>query len=127
MRLRTLLRHGWPGLLALAWMLAPPAVHAWGNNPPVPVATNSVCVFRFDLKVGPEAFAIPAGPWYSYFPVDPNLLAQPRASAFPSWPTQPPAAAPGTPPGLTYQAPPVYGYGAYPAGYYAPPGYGYGR
>jgi hypothetical protein len=123
-------RFGWPGLLALAWIASAPAAHAWGPNPPMPIATDCMFVWRFDVKCGPSAFARPAGPWYTYFPVDPNLLAQPRAAAYPNWPTQYPPSAMGPPPGLTYynplQASP-YAYGVYPAGYYANGPYWYPR
>ena len=135
---RTLTRLGWLGSLGLAWLLTPAAASAWGPNTPIPISTNSVFVYRFDVKIGPSAFARPAGPWYSYFPVDPNLLAQPRATAFPTWPTQfPPQAPPmsAPPEGLTYYRPMpgnpyAYGSGIYPAGYYAPqpmPSYWYQR
>jgi hypothetical protein len=69
-----------------------------------------------------------------YFPIDPNLLAQPRVSAFPNWPNQfPTPGAPVPPPGMTYypQQGSPYSYGPaqiYPAGYQAPvPAYWYGR
>jgi hypothetical protein len=130
---RNIVRRFWPGILALAWLLHPSAAHAWGPNTPLPIGTDSVFIYRFDVKIGPSAFARPAGPWYSYFPVDPNLLAQPRAAAFPNWPNQfPPAPTPTEPmvrpPGMTYYQPMQYGYGVYPATYYqAQPGYWYGR
>jgi hypothetical protein len=144
-------------LLALLGLLAWPAAQAWADGGPIPVATDSVFYWRFDVKIGPSAFTRPTGPWYSYFPVDPNLLAQPRASAFPNWPTPyppqvggfgyqqsaapyyQPAYQPGYQPGFqpgyqpNYQPVaatyPYYPYGGsiYPAGYYAPPGYWYGR
>jgi hypothetical protein len=138
---RILIRRFWPGLLALAWLLQPTAVQAWGNTP-IPISTDSVFVYRFDIKIGPSAFARPAGPWYSYFPIDPNLLAQPQTAAFPNWPTQFPTAPPQSQPvprpvpGMTYYQQPAnpygygYGYGVYPAGYYAPqpvPAYWYQR
>jgi hypothetical protein len=127
---RTLIRRFWPGLLAMAWLLSPTGVQAQGCTP-IPISTDSVFIYRFNVKIGPSAFARPAGPWYSYFPVDPNLMAQPQAAAFPNWPasfppTQAPAqAAPRYAPGITYnQSPPPmpYGYspGVYPASYYAP-------
>lgn len=142
--MRLSIRRCWPGLLALAWLLHTPGAHAWGNNGPIPISTDSVFIYRFDVKIGAAAFARPAGPWYSYFPVDPNLLAQRQATAFPNWPTQFPPAVPSPapvqpiptqpapPPGLTYYQPPPYSYGpaVYPAGYYAPqpaPGYWYAR
>src|SRR4051794_41855093 len=88
--MRQLFRHGWLGLLGLAWTLAPTNAFAWGQ--PIPINVDSVFVWRFDVKCGPSAFAVPAGPWYSCFPVDPNLVAQPAQAAFPNWPGQfPPA------------------------------------
>jgi hypothetical protein len=126
---RTLIRRFWPGLLAMAWLLSPSGAEAQGCTP-IPIATDSVFIYRFNVKIGPSAFARPAGPWYSYFPVDPNLMAQPQVNAFPNWPasfppTQAPAqAAPRYAPGITYNQPPPmpYGYssGVYPASYYAP-------
>jgi hypothetical protein len=147
---RTLIRRSWLGLLGLACFLPTSAAHGWGQ--PIPIATDSAADFHLNIKIGAAAFARPAGPWYSYFPVDPYLLAQPRASAFPNWPPMypPPGAAPVPPippvgpvgpgprppvPGMTYYPPASgmpYGYGAsvYPVGYYAPPsmpGYWYYR
>jgi len=129
----TTIRRFWPGLLALAWLVAPSGVQAQGNTP-IPIATDAFLVYRFNVKIGPSAFARPAGPWYSYFPVDPNLLAQPQAAAFPNWPSQfPPTPALRPAPGMAYSpAPMQYGYGpgVYPAGYYAPqqvPAYWYPR
>ena len=132
-----------PGLLALACLLNPPAVHAWGANTPIPISTDSVWIWRFDVKIGPSAFARPAGPWYSYFPVDPNLLAQPQAAAFPNWPTQYPAPPSGAPmpgqplrpgPGVSYYQPapatPYYYQSIYPANYHGAqpaPSYWYPR
>jgi hypothetical protein len=114
---QNLLRRSWPALFALAWLLQPATAQAWGPNPPIPINTNGVFVWRLDVKIGPSAFARPAGPWYSYFPADPNLMVQPRASAFPNWPSQfPPAPAPAPvrpTPGMTYYQPTMpYGYGA---------------
>src|SRR5437588_6539097 len=95
------------------------------------ISTNSVYVYRFHVKIVPSAFARPAGPCYSYFPVDPNLIAQPRATAFPNWPTQfPPAPVAPPPQGLTYYVPmqaSPYSYGVSPAGYYANGPYWYPR
>jgi hypothetical protein len=143
--IRTALRRTWPGLLTLAWLALPAAAHAWGDGPsgPIPVATNIQFQWQFDLKAGPAAFARPAGPWYSYFPMDSNLIAQPRASAFPNWPGQfppapaqlpAPAPAPAPRPAgpMGYYAPPMgaytYGYGVYPVNYYyASPAAWYGR
>ena len=129
---RTLICRFWPGLLAMAWLLSPSGVQAQCSTP-IPIATDSVFIYRFNVKIGPSAFARPAGPWYSYFPVDPNLMARPQAAAFPNWPTSfPPAAAsapaqaaPRYAPGITYYQPPPsmpYGYspGVSPASYYAP-------
>ncbi len=142
--IRTVLRRTWPGLLTLAWLSVTSTAHAWGDGPsgPIPVATNIQFNWQFDMRCGPAAFARPTGPWYSYFPMDPNLIAQPRRAAFPSWPSQfPPAAAPLAPPApapaqptgpMGYYAPPsqpfAHGYGVYPVNYYyASPGAWYGR
>jgi hypothetical protein len=135
--IRTLLRRSWPGLFAVAWLMGGPDTPARADGP-IPIATNSCFYYRCDIKIGPHAFARPAGPWYSYFPMDPYLIAQPRASAFPNWPTQPPpGAAPAPPPGLVpigttayyypdQSLPYVYAAGAYApaaytANYYSPP------
>lgn len=139
--IRTVLRRTWPGLLVVAWLSSVPAASAWGDGPngPIPVATNIQFQWQFDFKAGPAAFARPAGPWYSYFPMDSNLIAQPRAAAFPSWPSQPPTApaqsplpAPAPVRPMGYYAPPsqpyAYGYGVYPVNYYySSPGAWYGR
>jgi hypothetical protein len=125
--IRTLLRRSWPGLCALACLAGFQATPVRAD-PPIPVSTSSTFYYRCDVKCGTAAFARPAGPWYSYFPIDPNLLAQPRASAFPNWPTQLPAPAPLPPPvavppgGMSYYQP-AYPYAAnvYPAGYQAQP------
>lgn len=95
---RQLLRRGWLALLGLAWVLTPAAADAWG--PPVPVRVDSMFVYKFDVIVGPAAFGRPGAPWYTYFPADPHLMAQPRHNAFPNWPTQPypPTALPGATP-----------------------------
>jgi hypothetical protein len=129
----TALRRSWPGLAALAWLVGMSSTRAHADGP-IPIATDAVFYYRFDVKIGPAAFARPAGPWYSYFPIDPNLLAQPRVSAFPNWPNQfPTPGAPVPPPGMTYypQQGSPYSYGPaqiYPAGYQAPvPAYWYGR
>jgi hypothetical protein len=136
---RDLISRVWPGLLTLAWLLNPQGAEAWGPYPALPVSTESVCILRFDMKCGPEAFARPAGPWYSYFPVDPHLIAQPHAAAFPNWPSPfppppqpvPPLPVRPAPGGLTYYSPaPVmpygYGPGVSAAGYYVPqPASGY--
>ena len=136
---RNISRFGWLGLVALTWLHNPLDAQAWGSkpSPPIPVATNSVCIFRFEVKCGPEAFACPAGPWYSYFPVDPYLISHPQASTFPNWPTSFPAPTsptPRPPAGVTYYPPmpqaSPYGYGVYPVGYYAygpAAGYWYAR
>jgi hypothetical protein len=127
---RTLFRRCWPGLLTVAWLLSPSGVQAQGCAP-IPIATDSVFIYRFNVKLGAAAFARPAGPWYSYFPIDPNLMARPQAAAFPNWPASFPAAqapaqaAPRYAPGITYYQPPPptpYGYtpGIQPANYYAP-------
>jgi len=138
--IRTALRCTWPGVLALAWMAIPAAAQAWGDGPsgPIPVATNIQFQWQFDMKAGPAAFARPAGPWYSYFPRDANLIAQPRAAAFPNWPgqfpqapTQLPAPVPARPMApMGYYAPPAgaYAYGVYQVNYYyASPAAWYGR
>ncbi len=125
--IRTAMRRWWPGLLALVCVLSLPQMRARADGP-IPISTNSVFYYRFDVKVGPAAFCRPTGPWYSYFPVDPNLLAQPRAAAFPNWPNQYPPAG-----GIGYYPPPAapygYGQGVYPVSYQPQPmpGYWYGR
>jgi hypothetical protein len=127
---RTLIRRCWPGLLALAWLLSPSGAEAQGSTP-IPISTDSVFIYRFNVKIGPSAFARPAGPWYSYFPIDPNLLARPQVAAFPNWPASfpstatPAQTAPRFAPGITYyQTPQAMPYGnnpgIAPAGYYTP-------
>jgi hypothetical protein len=141
---RTVLRRTWPLLLTLALLSSPRAAWAgtWGNCP-IPVATRIECQWQFDFKAGPAAFARPAGPWYSYFPMDSNLISGPRASAFPNWPGQfppPPAQLPPPVPARPGPAPMGYytpaaqpgayanGYGIYPVNYYyASPAAWYGR
>jgi hypothetical protein len=127
-------RRAWLGLFAVAWLLTPATVHAWGT--PIPMKVDSIFIYRFDVKVGPSAFARPAAPWYTYFPSDPNLQAQPARNQYPNWPTNFPAAqAPSAGGPVTYQMPaqePAAGYyypqAVQPTGYYTPaPSYWYVR
>jgi hypothetical protein len=147
--IRTVLRHSWLGCVALAWLLSPHAASAWGFSTgcPIPVSSKIQCQWQFDVMAGPAAFVRPTGPWYSYFPMDSNLIAQPRATAYPNWPSQFPPVAPapaqvpmpmpmpmpmGQPmPPMGYYTPTAvpyaYSYGVYPVNYYAAPGNWYGR
>lgn len=117
---------------------------------PIPVKFDTKFQFSAALKVGPHAFA-PRAPWYTYFPVDPNLTnPRPQTTAFPPWPTQPavpfaPIPSPPAPPAPapadrvtqyapTWGWPPAaygYGYGVpiQPVTYSAPqaPSYWYGQ
>jgi hypothetical protein len=140
--IRTAIRRLWPGLLALAWLANHSQARADG---PLPISTCNTFICRFDVKIGPSAFCRPAGPWYSYFPIDPNLLAQPRVAAYPNWPnpyppagSPPPRPLPGqlpppspTPNGMGYYPTPAapYAYGGVaPVSYYgtpSAPGYWY--
>jgi hypothetical protein len=116
--------------LALVWLANGPVSPARADGP-IPIATNTVFYYRFDVKVGPHAFARPIGPWYSYFPMDPYLIAQPRAATYPNWPGQyPQAPAPVPMPGRAPMAPMGYypdqpadpyawAPSVYPAGYYS--------
>ncbi len=84
------LRHTlWLGLVGLAFAATPNDAAAWGNGAPIPINVDSLFIYRFDVKVGPSAFARPAGPWYTYFPADPYLAKQPQYGTFPNWPAQP--------------------------------------
>jgi len=76
---------------------------------PIPTKIDAGFEFRFNVQMGPQAF-IPRAPWYTYFPVDPNLIAnRPGTSPYPPWPTTFPPA-PGTVPAqpqFKNAAPPV--------------------
>jgi hypothetical protein len=76
------------GILALV-----PAVHGAGKA--LPTKIDFGIDFRCNVQCGPQAF-VPRAPWYTYFPVDPNLIARaPGTTAYPPWPaTFPPASQP---------------------------------
>ena len=82
--IRSIYRHGWFGLLGLAWFIVAGEGQAW-ERPPVKV--NTQFQFRVEVKVGPQ-FQQPTAPWYAYFPADPRLMPTPQMSPFPPFPAQ---------------------------------------
>jgi hypothetical protein len=108
---------------------------------PVPCKVDFGVAVRCNIQCGPQA-AIPRAPWYTYFPVEPNVIAKaPGTTSYPPWPaTFPPTAPAPTAPAPTApgQAPVPMTYHRPGAGYaspvqavsYAPsqvPSYWYGR
>jgi hypothetical protein len=88
------LRRLWPGLLGVAWLAAAPAADAFGPPPPFRIDAN--INYRVNVKVGPQAY-VPRAPWYTYFPVDPQMLARQTGTAYPPWPGQSLPGNPGIP------------------------------
>lgn len=97
-------------LLGLAvGLLLPQVSFAWPMTlGPMPIRADFVC--RFDVRTGPTALGVNA-PWYTYFPYDPHLMAQPQTSPYPPWPSQ------------YFQAPPPAGFGQMPGPSIQPTGY----
>ena len=97
----------WLPLVGLGCLLTANAAPAAG-----PFKIDSNIEWHFDVKFGPQA-EVPRAPWYTYFPVDPNLAVLARGTPFPGWPNPfPPAvnvpsAAPSTPAPPPFPPPPT--------------------
>ena len=116
---RLITRHWWLGLLGLVWLGTAGEGRAWWDYPPVKIDT--VFQFHFNVKVGPE-IQRPTAPWYAYFPADPNMLASPQITPYPTWPMQfPPPGPPADPRGDVLRKTSAQTYapnGAMPAAYW---------